>query len=141
MSSDPVLTTIIVTLAVVGVVGCIAAQIWLKRREAAGIEPTALDQLLKLAAIPLLILISILGVIALRGGGKGPDRREGDDDLAPDEEPTDTRETEAERVARVIKDEAERVEEHITETATDDEVAARGAALFDPGVSDDEPKE
>lgn len=43
-------------------------------------------------------------------------------------------ETTDQRVRRVLEAEARRVKEHVLEEATDDEVAARGAGLFDPDV-------
>jgi hypothetical protein len=140
--SDPAIIAIIV-----GIVICGSAWGWLQLAKQGLVKsnPT-LDKILGLVAFPLGILVTVLGAVALSkkalGGAKKP--MEGDDDLAPDEdEDTDhgePRETEAEHVRRVIEEAAEEVETHVREEAPDDEVAARGAAIFDPGAppSDDE---
>ena len=125
--TDPLVIAVIVLLVVSGT----AWGILQLRKDS---EPTTVDRVLKLFALPLLGL-GLLALILLRGK-PGATTLPGDDNLTPDE-PTDPddRETEAERVRRVIETEADRVETHVRDTATDDEVAARGAGLFDPGVS------
>lgn len=123
---DPLVITVVVLLIVSGVAWGV-----LQLRQSD--EPTTFDRVLKLFALPLLGL-GLLLLIVSRANAATPGRMEGDDDLEPDEstDPEEDRETQAEQVRRVLEDEADRVEEHIIEKATDDEVAARGAALFDP---------
>ena len=122
---DPVLVGVLVLVIVSGIAWGV-----LKLRE--GNEPTTIDRVLKLFALPLLGL-GLLALVLMRNNAAGPRRMAGDDDLEPDE-PTDPgdRETEGEHVRRVIEEQADRVEKHVLEEATDDEVAARGAGLFDP---------
>ena len=127
-----------IVVIVLGLVICAGAWGWLQLSEKGLVQsnPTV-DKVLKFAAIPLGILVTVLGFVALGKGlvGKKKVVHGGDNDLAPDVPEVDpNRETEASHVRRVIEETATRAEEHVLEEATDDEVAARGAALFDPGL-------
>jgi hypothetical protein len=93
------------------------------------------DKVLWALTIPALVVAFALGTIGmLQAKQSGPVRREGDDDLAPDEPAKPPKESESDRVVRIIEDRADEVEDHVLNHATDDEVAARGAGLFDPGT-------
>jgi len=97
------------------------------------------DKVLWTMGAPPLALLGIFGLmVAAQTMKQAPKQREGDDDLVPDEEPTDPNaESRTEQIVRIIEDNAEKVEEHVLEEATDDEVGARGAALFGVGPSSD----
>ena len=56
--------------------------------------------------------------------------------LPPEDDPTDE-ESESERLKRTVDAISDATEEHIRDTASDDEVASRGAHLFDPGKEPD----
>lgn len=96
-------------------------------------EPVSFVQLLKAFALPLFGL-GLVAVALFRAKSEAPVRLPGDDDLEPEQPKEEDRETQGEQVRRVIEEQADRVEEHILEKATDAEVRARGAALFDPGA-------
>lgn len=135
---DPTVMVVLFAAAVVS--GICTAALKFKRR---GLDADApydtVDKVLWVLGIPLLAVVGVLGIVAVtQAGGKSTERREGDDDLAPDEEPTDPNaESRGEQVARVIEENAEKVEKHVLEEATDDEVGARGAALFGLGPKPD----
>ena len=125
--NDPILLGVLIPLILAGIV-------WGILQIRASGKPVSISSALKTFALPLmgigLVLLSII-----RSKPEDPVRLPGDDDLEPDESSDEEIETQGEQVRRVIEEEAERVEEHILEEATDDEVASRGAGLFDPGAS------
>ena len=135
---DPTLMAVLLVLAMISA-ACTTA-LKLKRQNVDVDAPyDTVDKVLWVLGIPLLAVVAIAGIVAVtRTGDKPSERREGDDDLVPDEEPTDPNaESRGEQVARVIEENAEKVEKHVLEEATDDEVGARGAALFGLGPKPD----
>ena len=109
-----------------------------KRRDDPDAPYDTVDKVLWGLTIPVVAVVLIGGFIIARGRKVGRPNKEGDDRLAPDEPVTDPGESRGDQVARIIEERAEEVEEHILEEATDDEVAAVGAGLFDPGKPTDE---
>ncbi len=120
----------------------VAATSWgiltFKRRGDPDAPYDTVDKVLWGLTIPVLAVVVIGGfVMASQARKTGRLHKEGDDDLTPDEPETDPGESRGDQVARIIEDRAEEVEKHVLEEATEDEVAARGAGLFDPGKPTD----
>lgn len=139
---DPlVIQAVVAALVVAGTAWTI---LYFKRRSDPSAPYDTIDKVLWGLTVPVVAVVAVAGMIGLASANSSErPRREGDDDLSPDEEPTDPpTESRGDQVARIIEERAEEVEDHVLNTATDDEVAARGAALFDPGASviTDEPK-
>ncbi len=138
-NADPTVMALLFAAAVVS--GICTAVLPFKRRSLDADAPyDTVDKVLWALGIPLLAVTGVLGLIAVtQARDEATERREGDDDLTPDEELTDPNaESRAEQVARVIEENAEKVERHVLEDATDDEVGARGAAVFGLGPKPDD---
>lgn len=120
---------------IVGLVICGSAWGWLQLAHKGFVKRNErLEQVLALVAMPLGALLSIFGLSRIF---KNKNASVLEEQISVENEGTENdrpRETEAEHVRRVLETAAEEAETHIEKTATDDEVAARGAALFDPGL-------
>lgn len=105
-----------------------AVALWIRRSDAKG-PFTTIDIALAIGAAPFALVFLIASVIGI----KNLFSRESDPEPGV---VVDTHEgpSSSEHVDEVVGDIAERTETHIREDATDDEVAARGAALFDPSA-------
>jgi hypothetical protein len=114
-------------------IGLVCGSIFLVRRQQRkGLPLDTIDYVLAGFSLPL-VLLGAVGSAYIAFANDKTIRREGDEDLTSDVPPQPPEESRGALVARVLEDEAQRVEEHVLNEATDNEVAARGAGLFDPG--------
>lgn len=131
VSVDP---TIAITLLVMS---CVSGAAWLALRIKRGSDASSpydtVEKVLLALSVPLFVLGLVAAAMSMTRT-KTPSRREGDEDLTPDNVPTEESESPGELVTRVVIENAEAAETHTLHEATEDEVAARGAALFDPGA-------
>ncbi len=129
---------VLYVLVIVLIVAAISSTILFFKRRGRKDEPyDMVDKVLVALGLPLVLIGVVVAATALAQGNRGTSRREGDDDLAPDTPTEPPAESRGEQVVRIIEDRAEEVEDHVLNDATDDEVAARGAGLFDPGAPPD----
>jgi hypothetical protein len=96
-----------------------------------------IDKVLLFISMIVLLIGALFGIFTASTKRPSRSSHPGDNDLAPEDTGDDKdHESRSDQVVRVIEDQADRAEKHIEEEATDDEVASRGAGLFDPGVEE-----
>lgn len=105
----------------------------IKRRGVADDVPyDTVDKVLWALTIPLLAVVAVGAVIGISSVKKSKKA-----DVTPPDEPDEPEESRSDQVIRIVDHRAEEVEDHVLHDATDDEVAARGAGLFDPDTPTD----
>lgn len=129
---DPIWVYALVISIVVAVVA--QAILWVKRRGDPEGPYDPIDWTLWALTAPVLLIAAAVVFVESRRPEAG---REDDDDLSPDEPVDRDEESRTDQVIRIVEAQAEEVEDHVLNEATDDEVAGRGASIFDPGVGDD----
>jgi hypothetical protein len=115
---------------VLGVVCTISGlALWYRRSVARDPRWSTLDWVLFGLSIPLagVVLISVVLFKGKPDALEASRSRDMVDSITEIEPPS-------ERVVRVVEDIADKEGTHLREVATDDEVASKGAALFDPGT-------
>jgi len=131
-------TFLVVAAIVLGLIG-IGCYVLLYVRQKNRTGPfSTLDMALFIASFPITLVAIALGVASFSNKfGKKKPARPGDEDVDVNLPAVDVEST-GDKLVRVVEANAEKVVKHLEENATDDEVAARGAALFD--VDDSEPE-
>lgn len=112
--------------------GCSVALHFKRQKMPDGSPFDVVDRVLWVCGAPLFIFLTLLGAVVVMGRlrGAASNQREGDTDLATDGPSSLPEESRSEQVVRILETQAEKAEAHILEEATEDEVGARGAALF-----------
>ena len=120
---------VVVLLVIAVAISTIASVALNIRNRQQGGDETAFWKVMALLAVPAAIGLAGLAILLAKRGIDIPDE-------IPSSAPGPDRLEEAENLERVLTEKAAEEAEHIRETATDDEVASTGAAMFDPGVDD-----